>query len=240
MARSLVVPMYQEESRIGASIAELATSSLNRDDVEFIFVDDGSSDSTVATVERVCPEAGLRHWRLLKLAHRGKGAAVRAGMLAAKGRAVAFTDADLSTRPAEIERCFSIVEAGECEVALASRSVAGSTKPVRQPRFRELGGRGVNLGLRVLGLTRFKDTQCGLKVFSQAAAREVFGEVTVDGFAFDVEALLLAGLRGYRMCEVPVVWSHVEESRVSPLADGVRTLLDAASLRWKHRARARR
>ena len=236
-ARTLVVPMYREAPRIARTIHTLATSSLNDPRTEIILVDDGSDDDTVAVARAALGATSLTASIVRLERNLGKGGAVRAGVLASSGRAVAFSDADLSVGVADIERCFAPVESGNADVVCSSRAAAGSVIPVRQPRLRELSGRTFNLALRLLGLTRLHDTQCGLKVFAREAALLLFEQLSVTGFAFDVELLLFADRLGLRVEEVPVEWRHVEESRVRPVRDGFAMLRDALRLRF---ARAHR
>ena len=238
-ARTLVVPMYREAPRIARTIHTLATSSLNDPRTEIILVDDGSDDDTVAVARAALGATSLTASIVRLERNLGKGGAVRAGVLASSGRAVAFSDADLSVGVADIERCFAPVESGNADVVCSSRAAAGSVIPVRQPRLRELSGRTFNLALRLLGLTRLHDTQCGLKVFAREAALLLFEQLSVTGFAFDVELLLFADRLGLRVEEVPVEWRHVEESRVRPLRDGVAMLRDALRLRLAPRVRRR-
>src|SRR5438093_5039334 len=198
--------MYREAPRIARTIHTLATSSLNDPRTEIILVDDGSDDDTV-TVARAALGATSLAARVVRLERNlGKGGAVRTGVLAARGRAVAFSDADLSVGVADIVRCFAPIESGRADVVCSSRVIEGSVIPVRQPRLRELSGRLFNIALRMLGLTRTHDTQCGLKVFSREAGLRLFRDLSITGFAFDVELLLRADLLGLRVEEVPVEW----------------------------------
>ena len=236
-ARTIVIPMYREAPHIAATIRTLAGSALDDGETEFLFVDDGSEDDTVAVARTALAAASLPGSILRLGRNLGKGGAVRAGMLAASGGVVAFSDADLSVGPADVVKCLAVVESGRAEVACASREVEGSRLPVRQPPLRELAGRSFNLVLRLLRLTRMRDTQCGLKAFTREAARGIFERLTVTGFAFDVELLVLADRLGLRVEEVPVEWRHVEESRVRPVRDSVRMLADAFRIRLGLRRR---
>ena len=231
LKRSLVIPMYREATRIRDTIAALAGSSLASSDVELIFVDDGSDDGTPEVVIRALEEAGLPA-RVLRLTENaGKGAAVRAGVLESSGESVAFADADLSAGVTEIERCFRLVEAGGCEVVAATRGAPLSNITVPQPRVRRLSGKLFNVLLRCLALTRLADTQCGLKAFTRHAARELFDDMSVTRFAFDVEVLLKADLCGMVVRELPIEWRHVEESRVRGIKDSARMIRDVVRLR---------
>jgi dolichyl-phosphate beta-glucosyltransferase len=231
--------MYREAPRIARTIQTLAASTLNDPATEIILVDDGSDDGT-DTVARSALAASRLSASIVRLERNlGKGGAVRAGMLASRGRVVGFSDADLSAGVTDIERCFAVAESGRADVVCSSRAAAGSVIPVRQPKFRELSGKAFNLVLRLLGLTRFRDTQCGLKVFTREAALRLFERLSVTGFAFDVEVLLLAERFGLRVAEVPVEWRHVEESRVRPVRDGLHMLRDAIRIRFTLAARSR-
>ena len=229
--------MYREAPRVAGTIRTLAASALNHPATEIILVDDGSDDDTVPIARAVLAATSLAASILRLERNLGKGGAVRAGVLASAGRVVGFSDADLSAGVTEIAKCFAVVESGRAEVVFSSRAAAGSVLPVRQPKLRELSGKVFNLALRLLGLTRFRDTQCGLKVFTREAAFRLFEHLSITGFAFDVELLLVAERLGLRVEEVPVEWRHVEESRVRALRDGLAMLRDVVRLRLALRAR---
>lgn len=230
--RSVVVPVYQESSRIGGTVRRLADSPLHAPDTEFLFVDDGSSDDTVAVLERALEVSGLQA-RVLRLGrNQGKGAAVRAGVLAAQGSTIAFVDADLSSPPAAIVQVLEAVEQGGAQVALASRAHPTSDITVRQPVARETAGKTFNRLIRLLGLTTLPDTQCGLKAFDRESAVALFEPLRTQRFAFDVEVLARAQQQGRRVAVIPTEWAHVEESRVAPLRDGLRMAWDALRVRW--------
>jgi len=237
---SLIVPMYQEASRIEGTIAALSQSRLNSADVEFVLVDDGSDDDTAQVARAACARHGLSAAVIQLPANRGKGAAVRAGVLASHGGVVVFTDADLSSGIEAIKQSIELIESGRSDVVLASRAAPGSLLAVRQPRPRELAGKAFNLVLRALRLTVWRDTQCGLKAFTRDAARLLFEALTIEGFAFDVELLYLARRLRLRIAELPIEWHHVEESRVRPLRDGAAMLRDALRIRLRALMRAPR
>jgi dolichyl-phosphate beta-glucosyltransferase len=232
LRRSIVVPLYQESSRIGSTVRRLSASALCADDTEFLFVDDGSTDDTLAVLEDGLRGSGLRA-RVLRLpVNSGKGAAVRAGVLAAQGDVVVFVDADLSSPPAAIAQVADAVTSGGAQVALASRAHPTSDITVRQPLARETAGKTFNRLIRLLGLTTLPDTQCGLKAFDRETARALFEPLRTTRFAFDVEVLARAQQQGRRITVVPTEWAHVEESRVAPLRDGLRMAWDALRVRW--------
>src|SRR5207245_8790620 len=200
----LVIPMYREAPRIARTIHTLAASSLDHPGTEIILVDDGSDDDTVAVARAAVAATSLAASILCLERNLGKGGAVRAGVLASAGRVVGFSDADLSAGATEIAKCFAAVEGGPAQMVCSSRAMADSVIPVRQPRLRELSGRTFNLVLRLLGLTRFRDTQCGLKVFTREAAFRLFEHLSITGFAFHVHLLLVADARGLRVADVAV------------------------------------
>ena len=234
-ARSIVIPMFDEATRIRASIEALAASTLNRPGTELLLVDDGSRDGTADIAEKALHEAHLKG-RVIRLnKNLGKGAAVRAGMAASVGAVVAFSDADLSSPPDEIERVIELVEEGRAPVVIATRLHEQSHITAKPPLARRYGGKGVNLLLRTLGLTTMNDTQCGLKAFTRPAADLLFRDLVVHRFAFDVELLVRAEVAGLEVLEVPVEWRHVEASRVRPVRDGGRIVFDAVRLRRRRK-----
>ena len=237
LRRSIVVPLYQESSRICGTVERLAASDLCCDDTEFLFVDDGSSDDTVVVLESALQGSGLRAQVLRLDANQGKGAAVRRGVLAAQGETVAFVDADLSSPPTAIEQVLRAVEDGGAQVALASRAHPRSDITTRQPLARESAGKTFNRLIRLLGLTRLPDTQCGLKAFDRETARALFEPLRTQRFAFDVEVLARAEQQGRRIQVIPTEWAHVEESRVAPLRDGLRMAWDALRVAFAVRKR---
>jgi dolichyl-phosphate beta-glucosyltransferase len=230
---SLVIPAYNEAERLPPSLDRIREHlDAGGEDYEVIVVDDGSRDGTAATVERIA--AGWGQLRLLRLeSNQGKGAATRAGMLRARGEHRAFSDADLSTPIEELPRLRARLQDG-CHVAIASRA-AGARIEVHQARRRELMGKTYNVLLRLLVLPGIHDSQCGFKVFTATAAQACFEPLRTLRFGFDAEVLLRARRRGWRIAEVPVRWRHVEASRVDPVRDAARMLLDLVLLRLRRR-----
>jgi dolichyl-phosphate beta-glucosyltransferase len=234
LARSLVIPMYEEASRIEPSLEALAASGLCGPDLELVLVDDGSTDGTAEQAQAVLDRLGIGNARVLRLPeNRGKGAAVRAGMLAATGATRVFVDADLCVGADDIERCFADLEAGRHDVVYGTRAHPDSSLAENQPAYRVLSGRTFNLLLRGLRLTAERDTQCGLKGFSARAAQVVFEPLVTERFAFDVEVLARAERSGLPVAPLPVRWSHVPASRVRPVRDGI----DMARAAWRIRRR---
>lgn len=231
ITRTLVIPMYREHGRIGRSVERLAGSALDAPDVEMVFVDDGSDDGTFEAVEALCDEHRLRALVLRLPENRGKGAAIAAGVAAARGSAVVFTDADLSTSVADIAACFTTIEADHVDIAVGSRAHAESVIEADGPLRRQFIGRGYNRFLRTLGLTSLRDTQCGLKGFRREVALLLFDDLEVPGFGFDIEVLAKAERHGYLIEELPVQWEYVAQSRVRPVRDSVRMCRDALTVR---------
>jgi dolichyl-phosphate beta-glucosyltransferase len=229
---SVVIPAFNEAGRIEETLASLCDALPGMASTwEIRLVDDGSTDDTVRRVEAVA----ARKPRVVvqREPHRGKGGAVRAGMLAAAGRLRFMCDADLSMPAAELARFMALVPA-RCDVAIASRELSGARR-IGEPPHRHLMGRAFNALVRWLAVPGIADTQCGFKMFSREAALSIFPRVTTDGWAFDIEALVIARESGLRVIEVPVEWHYREQSRVSVLADPVRMTGEL----WRIHRRAR-
>lgn len=231
VVRTLIIPMFDEATRIESSLRELSASPLNDPDTEILLVDDGSDDATVAVAERAVAELGLGA-RVIRLPeNRGKGAAVQEGMRQAVGQAVAFVDADLSAPPAAVVSCFEHIEAGKGDVIVTTRVHPEAVITEFPSMTRRYGGKIFNTLLRFLGLTSMSDTQCGLKAFTADAAKTLFADLRVQGYAFDVEVLQRAQRSGLEIVELPIEWHHVEASRVRPLRDGARMAVDAIRIK---------
>ncbi|MBI4342987.1 MAG: glycosyltransferase family 2 protein [Candidatus Omnitrophica bacterium] len=227
---SVVIPAYNEAKRIGLTLDRIERFfSGQARPFEVIVVDDGSADETSAVVERFCARQPDRFRLLRQGRNAGKGACVRRGMLEATGQLRLFSDADLSTPIEELGKLMAALGEG-CDIAIGSRGLPQSELVLRQPKYRELMGQGLNRLLRLMRLTRFHDTQCGFKLFSREAAQAIFARQTIDRYGFDVEILWLAERMGFRIAEVPVRWIHDADSRVQPVQDGLRTLSDVLRL----------
>jgi dolichyl-phosphate beta-glucosyltransferase len=222
---SVVIPAFNEAARLPRTLERVAAFLRAWGGThEVLVADDGSTDDTA----RRAREAGATVLRDER--NRGKGHAVRRGMLAARGRRRLMTDADLSTPIEELERFLKTMDEGY-DVVIGSRALPASTIEVHQPWYRENMGRVYNLFVRALALPGLHDTQCGFKLWSAPAARDAFTAARLDGFSFDVEALYLARKRGYRIAEVPVVWRNDAASRVG-LGGGSLAFPDLLKIRW--------
>jgi dolichyl-phosphate beta-glucosyltransferase len=221
---SVVIPAFNEQTRLPPTVraVEKYLRESNRRS-ELVIVDDGSSDQTAETVDEMIRE-GLRLHLLRHDQNRGKGAAVRTGMLAATGRLVLFTDADLSTPIEDVERLIAALEEG-ADVAIGSRALDRSLIEVHQPWIRDRMGRVFNLFVQAILLPGLKDTQCGFKAFRRAAARDLFRATLSDGFEFDTEVLYRARRSGLTIREIPVHWRNSPDTRVNALLDSPRMLL---------------
>jgi dolichyl-phosphate beta-glucosyltransferase len=231
VALSLVVPAYNEVLRLPGTLERMRPQlDAAGEPYELIVVDDGSTDGTADAARRHA--AGWPELEVVQLpANAGKGAAVREGMLRARGDHRAFSDADLST-PLEELGALRARLLGDCHVAIASRGLPDADIQVRQPRRREFMGRTYNRLLRLLVLPDVHDSQCGLKVFTATAALTCFTPLRTMRFGFDAEVLVRARRQGWTIAEVPVQWRHVEASRVSAGSDAARMLLDLLRLRF--------
>ena len=229
---TVVVPAYREADRIAATVSrirkELATA-LDPAELEVVVADDGSDDGTADAAESAGADVVVR------LDHnRGKGAALREGILAASGRTVAFTDADLAYDPSQVVGLLHAVESGH-DMVVGSRRHAGSTAVMGAGRFRQSGGRLVNLATHALLLGQYRDTQCGLKAFRADVARALFDATTIDGFAFDVELFHMAERWRLTLVEVPVQVEHSERTTVRALRDGLAMLGNLVLIRQRAR-----
>ncbi|MSQ33089.1 MAG: glycosyltransferase family 2 protein [Dehalococcoidia bacterium] len=228
---SIVVPAYNEEARLPESLAQIVACLQSRPfDWEVLVADDGSNDRTAAIVQECSAREG--RVRLLSGPHLGKGGAVRRGMLAARGRYRFLADADLSMPIEQVER-FLPPCLDDCDVAIASREAPGARR-LGEPRRRHLVGRAFNLLVRLVALPGVRDSQCGFKLFTAAAAQALFPLQRLQGWGFDVEVLYLARLQGRRLVEVPIDWHYRKESKVRLFPDALRILGELVLIRWNH------
>jgi glycosyltransferase involved in cell wall biosynthesis len=237
MSLSIVIPAYNESSRLGDSLREiLRWLDSEGIDAEILVVDDGSSDDTA----QVAGAVGDPRVEVVSYSpNRGKGYAVRTGMLRASGDPILFSDADLSTPIHELKRLQKTLDEGY-DIVIGSRAVTGSKVVVSQSGFRKYGGKLFNLVVRAILPLPFKDTQCGFKLFRRHAARAIFGPARLEGFSFDVETLFLGRHMGLRIAEIPIEWHNAPGSKVNFLRDALRMLRDVIIIRWWSLRRAYR
>lgn len=224
---TVVLPAYNEADRIADSIVEIKAAlepNVGAEELQILVVDDGSTDETVLVAERAGADV------LTQSENRGKGAAVRAGMIAASGRTTVFTDADLAYPPALVLEFMRQVEDG-WDVVVGSRRHEDTTTLVKARWFRELGGRFVNWLTHLVLLGHFRDTQCGIKGFRGDIGRVIFERCRIDGFAFDVEVFLIAEQDHLSLTEVPVSVENRQGSTVRLLQDTVKFFGDLVKLR---------
>jgi dolichyl-phosphate beta-glucosyltransferase len=228
---SVVIPAYNESTRIGASLERvLAYVHAQRWDCEVIVVNDGSRDNTAEIVRSFAAKDPILQL-IENPGNRGKGYSVRNGMLHAQGFIVLFSDADLSSPIEEAPKLFQALESG-ADIAIGSRWLRAETQTKRQPLHRQLFGRIFNLLLRLtLGL-HFADTQCGFKAFKRRAVETIFPLQKIERWGFDPEILFLARKFGFKVKEVPVAWGHSGETRIHPLIDGTRMFQEMLRIRW--------
>ena len=225
---SVIIPAYNEEQRLPSTVRDItAYLNDNKYDYELIVVDDGSTDNSAKVVKQLqLPRVKI----LLHETNKGKGAAVRTGMLAAKGDYLLFTDADHSTPIEELEKFMENIK--HYNVVIGSRSIKGAQLEEKQPLYRMLIGKIFNKLVRVITVRKIIDTQCGFKLFTRKAARQIFAKQTLNRFSFDVELLYLARKFGYTILESPVKWRNRKESKVDPVKDSLRMLRDLFIIRW--------
>lgn len=230
---SIVIPAYNESSRLAEPLREVinfvTSSKLN---AEIVVVDDGSSDDTARVAENVCAEFNNIASRVIRYEqNRGKGFAVKTGLLAANADLALFSDADLSTPIEEIHKLVEPIKSGEFDVTFGSRALDRSLIGTHQPWRREQGGKVMNLIIRTMSGLPFSDTQCGFKAFDMTKFRPLLDVMTIDRFGFDVEFLFVANYHNLRLAEIPVRWNDVEGSKVSPFRDTRRMFSELSQIR---------
>jgi dolichyl-phosphate beta-glucosyltransferase len=233
---SVVIPAYNEEARIGPSLEKMAAYlDAQPYSWDMVVVSDGSKDKTESIVQDFATKRP--NVRLIAYSpNRGKGNAVRLGMLAAEGQRVLFMDADLATPPEETSKVMVHLDQG-ADVAIGSRPLKESSLEKRQPLYREAFGRMSNVMVQAIGVRGIKDTQCGFKLFTRSAAQEIFKRVKMRGFSFDMEVLMIARDLGLRIDEVPIRWADQEGSKVVLWRDAPKALMDLVKMRLMGRKR---
>lgn len=236
MTATLVIPAYNEAARIEACVRDVAEWIRSRpggQDWEAILVDDGSTDDTAERARRFAERERLDLKVMSYGANRGKGAAIRTGVLASSGGSILISDTDLSTPLSEWGKLAERLPTRP--VAIGSRALEDDLVRKRQAFHRVLLGRAGNKIIQLFAVPGIQDTQCGFKLFRGDAARELFRAARIDRFAWDVEILYLARRRGLAIAEVPVLWFNSPESKVRVVRDALQTLWDVLRIRWMHR-----
>jgi glycosyltransferase involved in cell wall biosynthesis len=236
---SVIIPSYNEKINLERGVLDEVLAYLSKQTYswELILSDDGSADGTTDMLAKFAAQHD--QVRLIKNPHAGKGPAVTAGMLAAKGQWRLYTDFDQSTPIAEVEKLIAFTNTHQ--VIFGSRELKGARRD-REPFYRHLMGRGFNLVVRILAVHGVSDTQCGFKMFSAAATETLFPklyvysgrakEVAAFTGAFDVELLFLARKNGFKLKEVPILWRHFATTRVNPIKDSIRMFIDIVKIRF--------
>jgi len=225
---SIVVPAYNEEARLPASLQAIAEFVEQQPyHVEVIVVDNNSTDSTQAIAQELASEQP--YIRVLFEKTQGKGAAVRTGMLAARGQYRFICDADLSMPIEEVQK-FLPPQLSGYDIAIASREAPGAVR-YNEPWYRHLMGRVFNTIVRLFAVPGFQDTQCGFKMFRDDVAESVFPLQTMNGWSFDVEVLYAAQRRGYRIVEVPINWYYKDNTRIHPIRDSINMFAEVFKIR---------
>ncbi len=230
---AVIVPAFNEARRLTDNLLTLLSYlQAFRPEAELIVVDDGSTDGTAEVAEGLFARLPDVTARVLRFAqNRGKGHAVRTGLLTAQAPIALFSDADLSTPITELPKIVEPIEAGNYDIVLGSRALDRSLIGHRQPWRREQGGKVFNAIVRLTTGLPFSDTQCGFKAFRMEAARPIIERAEIDGFGFDVELLFLAQRADLRMLDVPVRWDHREGSKVHIVRDSLRMFTEVVNLR---------
>ncbi|HMM78517.1 MAG TPA: glycosyltransferase family 2 protein [Pyrinomonadaceae bacterium] len=230
---SIVVPAFNESTRIVPSLEKILAYIREKAlDAELIVVDDGSSDNTAAVAANVASRfSDIRTNVIRHEENRGKGNAVKTGLLAAEADIALFSDADLSTPIEEAGKLIDPIASDEMDVTFGSRALDRSLIGTHQPWRREQGGKVMNFVIRKMSGLDFADTQCGFKAFNMKKFRPLLDVMTVDRFGFDVEFLFVAKYHGLRLEEIPVRWNDVEGSKVSVVRDTRRMFSELALIR---------
>ncbi len=234
---SVVIPMYREARRIKQTLRDaLPVLAARTEPCELLLIDDGSDDNTLNAVAPFLtdsPDGALLHVRLVRHEHnRGKGAAVRTGLAAAAGSWRLIMDADNAATVRELPKLLAAAEPG---IGLVAGSRVATGALVDAVPGRRFAGSVFKLALRLLGLDLLADTQCGFKLYRADLAAQIVAHAREDGYAFDLEHLLIARATGLRIAEVGIAWTHQEGGQVSPVIDGLRMLRHAAAIRARRR-----
>jgi len=235
---SIVVPAFDEQDRLGDSIKKILTYIREKGiSAELVVVDDGSADTTSDVARSAAAEFPEISTAIIRYEqNRGKGYAVKMGLLAAKAEIAVFSDADLSTPIEEMPKLFDRIASGEFDVTFGSRALDRSLIGTHQSWRRENGGRVINWVIRKMSGLDLADTQCGFKAFNMLKFRPLLDVMTIDRFGFDVEFLFVADHNGLRLAEIPVRWNDVAGSKVSVLRDTRRMFVELEQIRKNARS----
>ena len=240
MEYSIVIPAYNEADKISSSLTQIVTFMKSfSESFEVIVVDDGSRDSTAQIVDDyIKSNADVK---LVKNPHRGKGFAVYTGIMEAKGDLIYTADADLSAPISELKKLTVWVKDQNFDISIASREGLGAQR-VNEPLYRHIMGRGFNIFVQAVALPGISDSQCGFKLFKGSVAKDIFSRLRIYGDkvrdtdkpyfgAWDVEVLYIAKKLGYTVKQVPVVWTYVRTTRLSPIRDSIKMAVDVLKIR---------
>jgi dolichyl-phosphate beta-glucosyltransferase len=231
---SIVVPAYNEEERLVASLDKIGSYlDTTGIDAEILVVDDGSKDRTGELATKAL--AGRRGRVVANGENRGKGYSVRHGVLEARGRFVLLTDADLSTSIEDHAKLAEVMRDRDLDVVIGSRALPDSNVEIRQGWLRQTMGRSFNIIIRSLTGLPFRDTQCGFKLLDRERVKPLVEKMVVNGFAFDVELLFLCARFGLSVADVPVTWRNATGSKVSIVGDPLAMIADVLRVRWRFR-----
>ena len=224
---SIIIPAHNEANRLPGTLQRVFEFTKQQSyKSEIIVVENGSHDRTLEiALDFAAKFPGLR---ILQETSRGKGLAVKRGMLSAQGDYRFMCDADLSMPIEEVNR-FLPPAVEDFDIAIASREVAGAIR-YEEPAYRHWGGRGINLIIRLLALPGIRDTQCGFKMFRGPIAEDLFSNQTLKNWSFDIELLMIARRRGYRILELPIPWYFNPETKLNPLRDAMQMVLDILTI----------
>lgn len=233
MFLSIVIPVFNEEKRIHSSLSKIVDYVEKKgisDNSEIIVVNDGSLDNTASVINQFKEENNLITLIDYK-DNKGKGYAVKKGILSAKGEYILFMDADLSTPLEEINKLIWNLNM-DYDLSIGSRGLKDSKIIRHQPKYRETMGKIFNLIIRLLLIKNIRDTQCGFKCFKKEVAREIFNKTKINGFSFDVEALYIAQRKGYRIKEIPIQWYNFPDTKVRAIKDSLNMLLEIFKIKF--------
>lgn len=227
MHLSIVIPAYNEEKRIALNLKKILNFMRTKDySYEIVVVDDGSKDNTINEVSKI----KSKYVKVLTYScNKGKGYAVKYGMMKAKGNYVLFSDSDLSTSINQLDNLMNYIT--EYPVVIASRNLKKSIIPVKQPWYRIIAGKAFPILVRIIMCLNVKDTQCGFKLFRKDVVNSIFSKQVIDRWAFDVEIIYIAKKLGLRIKEVPVIWVNDPNSKVNLVKDSVRMFLELLRIR---------